>query len=221
MKISPVTHFKSNCLSIIVSILFLVFTTNNANAQDGKTLFKQNCGVCHTTTQQKLVGPGLEGITSKRKEEWLIRWIKDSQALVQSGDAEAKQAFENGGKMVMPPFASLSDDNIKAIIEFMGNPAPAAAAPAASGDVQVAAAPKDAPMSMGVKLFFAIVALIVVVIGGYIMMLKKKLKGMGYSMDTMPFKDRVSKFVDQNGRFLVIIAVLVILAVMKTCISHL
>lgn len=220
MKNNLVTYLKSHCLSVAVSLLFLVFMVNKAGAQDGKTLFKQNCGVCHTTTQQKLVGPGLEGVTNKYKEEWLVKWIKDSQALVQSGDAEAKAAFDAGGGVVMPPFATLTDDNIKAIIGFLGSPAPAAAAPAPASATQVAA-PKAAAMSSGMKLFLAIIVLAIAGVMGYIMMLKKKLNSMGYAMDTLPFKDRASKFIEQNGRFLIIVAVLVILAVMKSCISHL
>lgn len=219
MKSNPVTYLKSSCLSTIVGVLFLVFMVNKTNAQDGKTLFKQNCGVCHTTTQQKLVGPGLEGITTKRKEDWLIKWIKDSQALVQSGDAEAKQVFEDGGKMVMPPFASLSDEDVKAILSFIGNPEPAAAATTApAGETKTVV--KEAPLSTGVKLFIWAIIFVVGALVLYIYMMKRKLRSMGYAFDNVPFKDRVSKFADQNGRFLLVIAIIVILTVMKSCVSH-
>jgi len=222
MKNNLSTFFKSHCLSITVSLLFLVFMVNRANAQDGKTLFKQNCGVCHTTTQQKLVGPGLEGIGNKRSEEWLINWIKDSQAFVKSGDADAKAALDAGGGVVMPPFTQLSDGDIKAILGYISTSAEATAPAADAGSgAAVAVTPKEAPMSTGVKLFFACIILLVVVIGGYIMLLKKKLNSMGYATDTVPFKDRASKFMNQNGRFLLVIAILVILAVMKSCISNL
>lgn len=221
MKSNPVIYLKSSCLSIIVGVLFLVFMVNKTHAQDGKTLFKQSCGVCHTTTQQKLVGPGLEGITKKRKEEWLIKWIKDSQALVQSGDADAKQVFEDGGKMVMPPFANLSDADVKAILAFIDAPEPAAATAAAPAGGETVAVKKDAPLSTGVKVFIWAIILVIAAVVVYIMMMRRKLRSMGYSFDNVPLKDRVSKFSEQNGRFLLIVAIVVILAVMKTCVSHL
>lgn len=219
MKTNTVTYLKSSYLSIVIGVLFLVFMVSKTNAQDGKTLFKQSCGVCHTTTQQKLVGPGLEGITTKRKEDWLVKWIKDSQAFVKSGDADAIKAFEDGGKVAMPPFANLSDDQIKSIIAFIGAPPEVAVAAPVAGEA--VAVKKDAPLSMGVKMFICAVILILLCIIGYIMMMKRKLRSMGYSFDKKPLGDQIGHFVEQNGRFLVFIAIVIILAVMKTCISHL
>jgi len=199
----------------------LLFIATYFFSQDGKTLFKQNCGVCHTTTQQKMVGPGLEGITTKRSEEWLIKWIKDSQALVKSGDATAVEAFETGGKVVMPPFAQLSDADVKSILSFVGSPE--ATAPVASAPVgePTKVAPKSAPWSTGTKVFIGILLLTIVSAVIYLYVLKYNLRRLGYSFDTLPLKDRVAKYFEQNGRFLMFIGVIVLALVMKSCISEL
>lgn len=199
----------------------LMFIATYFFAQDGKTLFKQNCGVCHTTTQQKMVGPGLEGITTKRSEEWLIKWIKDSQALVKSGDATAVEVYEAGGKMVMPPFAQLSDADVKSILSFVGSPetgAPVASTPVGEPAKVV---PQSAPWSTGTKVFIGILLLTIVSIVIYLYVLKYNLRRLGYSFDTLPLKDRVAKYFEQNGRFLMFVGIIVLALVMKSCISEL
>ncbi len=83
----------------------------------GKKLFKANCAACHKM-EGKLVGPGLKGVTERREKEWLHAWIKDNNALRKSGDAIAKQVFEENGKMPMTPFPQLSDDDIDALLAY-------------------------------------------------------------------------------------------------------
>ena len=217
MKNTIIKFLKQQFQLALFVVSMIMFT--HANAQDGKALFKQNCGACHTTTQQKLVGPGLEGITAKRSEEWLLKWIKDSQAFVQSGDADAKAAFEAGGKMVMPPFASLSDGDIKAILSFVGNPEPAAAAPAPA-DAVAAPVKKDVEWSTGTKTLVTVLVLLTVLLAGYLYILKYNLRRLGYSFDTKPLPDRISTFFEQNGRFLMFIGIIVVASLMKSCISQ-
>jgi cytochrome c2 len=38
----------------------------------GEALFKLKCSACHKTTDQKLVGPGLYGVTKRRKASWIM-----------------------------------------------------------------------------------------------------------------------------------------------------
>lgn len=92
--------------------------TNEVIAQDGEKVFKQNCGVCHKVGGGRLVGPDLLGVTTKHSEEWLMKWTKASQALVKSGDAEAKAIFDEFNGMVMPD-QPLSDGDIKSIFAFI------------------------------------------------------------------------------------------------------
>ncbi len=95
----------------------------------GETLFKQICTACHTIGGGKLVGPDLKDIHQKRSEDWLVPWIRNSQEMVESGDADAIQIFEEYNKIPMPPNA-LSDDEIKAVLEYIKTEsAPAEKAP--------------------------------------------------------------------------------------------
>jgi cytochrome c551/c552 len=89
------------------------------NAQDGAALFKAKCTACHTVGTTRLVGPGLAGINEKRTQEWLISWIKDSKAMIESGDADAVAIFEEFNKSPMIPFADLSNEEIIAMLDFI------------------------------------------------------------------------------------------------------
>ena len=104
-------------ISLITAISLI--TTVSVEAQDGEALFKAKCSACHTVGTKKLVGPGLAGISDKRTQEWLISWIKDSQALIASGDADAIAVFEEYNKSPMIPFADLSDADVIAMLDYI------------------------------------------------------------------------------------------------------
>ena len=86
-----------------------------ASAQTaGKQLFEDECSLCHKIGGGRGRGPDLAGITDKVPEEWLIRYIKSSEALLQSGDPRVK-ANRADYKREMPD-TELSDADIKAIL---------------------------------------------------------------------------------------------------------
>lgn len=60
----------------------------------GRQIFANNCATCHTVTQKDLIGPGMQGITKRREKKWIISFIRNSQALISSGDAEAIKVFK-------------------------------------------------------------------------------------------------------------------------------
>jgi len=105
-----------NIFSVALAAVSLY--TTNVVAQDGEGTFKKTCAVCHSIGGGKLVGPDLKDVHTKRKEEWLLKFIKGSQSFIQSGDADAKAIFDEF-KMVMPD-QNLSDAEIKSIIAYIG-----------------------------------------------------------------------------------------------------
>lgn len=93
----------------------------------GKQLFDGNCAQCHAVTEEIVVGPGLKGVTSRSPgEAWLVKWIRNSQAVVASGDPYAVQVYNKFQKIPMSSFTNLTDVDIKAILSYVD----AASAPA-------------------------------------------------------------------------------------------
>jgi mono/diheme cytochrome c family protein len=97
------------------------------DAAAGETLFKANCAACHKM-DGKAVGPALRGVADKYDRDWLYKWIKNSSALIASGDALAVKLFEENNKSVMTPFPGLSETDIDNILAYTSKPKTVAAA---------------------------------------------------------------------------------------------
>lgn len=124
----------SACAFIFTVFISLSVSAQDAAAvQDGEALFKAQCASCHAV-KEKLIGPALKGIETRRPEEWLLKWIKNSSAVIKSGDEYANKLYNEYNKTQMPSFA-LKDDEIKSILAYVKveaeKPDAAAAAPAA------------------------------------------------------------------------------------------
>ncbi len=104
---------------------FFLFSISATHAQDGEAIFKQNCSACHKVGGGRLVGPDLAGVTTKRTEEWLMKWTRSSQALIKSGDADAKAIYEEYSSIMMPD-QTIPNGDIKAIYTFIAGKSEAA-----------------------------------------------------------------------------------------------
>lgn len=97
----------------------------------GKTLFNNNCAACHKL-EQKLIGPPLAQIGKRRTEEWFLKFVSNSQAFIQSGDAQAVAIYKEYNQQIMPPFSHLAQEDLKAIWAYLNSvsaAAPTAATP--------------------------------------------------------------------------------------------
>ncbi|MGL4599832.1 MAG: c-type cytochrome [Bacteroidia bacterium] len=86
---------------------------------DGKALFKVNCASCHYASSKKGTGPGLEGVLSRIPAgDWKYKWVRNSQELIQAGDAYANAIFIQYNKSMMSAFPALSDGEIDEILRY-------------------------------------------------------------------------------------------------------
>ncbi|GAB3545631.1 c-type cytochrome [Spirosoma fluminis] len=101
----------------------------------GKTLFINNCAHCHAATNEVVFSPGLAGVEIRTPgEAWLIKWICNSQAVVESGDPYAVQVFNQFNKIPMSSFPNLTNADIKAILSYTQTAS--VNVPAAEGDTK-------------------------------------------------------------------------------------
>lgn len=124
---------------LIIPIAVLLFSMSfSAKAQDGQTIFAAKCAACHSIGNGRLVGPDLKGVNAKYNSSYLVKWIKSSQSVINSGDAKAKALFLEYNSIVMPDFLDLKDTDIKAIVGYIKSQ---------SGPQQVVTAKKPQPQS--------------------------------------------------------------------------
>ncbi len=131
--VTMIHKITGKCCIALIGFLFL-FSSQPISAQpDGKVLFQNNCASCHATSDSKVIGPGLKDVEKRRTLAWLLPWIKNSQAVIKSGEATAVKLFEENNKVVMPSQA-LNDEEIKAVLAYVkaeNDKAPAVATTAA------------------------------------------------------------------------------------------
>lgn len=105
-------------ISILILLLFSSPFINSQTLEDEKNF--QQCKACHTIGGGKLVGPDLIGIRERREEVWLIKFIQNSQELIQSGDELAIQVFNENMKIPMPAH-NLTDDQVRGILAYIAS----------------------------------------------------------------------------------------------------
>jgi nitrite reductase (NO-forming) len=110
-------------------------------ALQGKLSFELKCIACHSIAGGDKVGPDLHQVTVRRKADWLERWIRNPDAMLQS-DPTAKELL---AKYKIPmPNQNATDAEIKAYIAYFkwadehlqprGTNQPQPAAPGAARD---------------------------------------------------------------------------------------
>ncbi len=103
--------------------------TGGADAVKGKELFNSNCAACHNL-DRKMTGPALRGVTGRHKKDWFYGWVKNSSALIKSGNADAVKLWEENKPSVMTSFPQLSNADIDNILAYTDEVQVAAPTPA-------------------------------------------------------------------------------------------
>ena len=165
-------------VAIITSVFSFQGFAQDANvelAAKGKTLFENNCASCHAL-DEVLVGPALRGVSGRHNQAWLLKWVKNSQALIASGDKEAIKIYEQYSKQAMTSFA-FSDEEVLSVLEYIKT-APVAVAVAAPVPGATSAAPKSDNGYINILLFvfLALIAVILIVLVLVVSLLAKLLK---------------------------------------------
>jgi cytochrome c551/c552 len=85
-------------------------------AEGGKKAFDIKCSSCHKLTDEKLVGPGWKGVTSRYQPAWIMNFITNTDEMLNK-DPKAQAQLEIC--LVRMPNQSLSDDDARNLLEFM------------------------------------------------------------------------------------------------------
>jgi len=151
-------------------------STDAAVIAQGESLFNANCKTCHRV-HQKLVGPALENVYNRAPSiEWIKAFIKNSAAVIASGDEYAVKLYNEFGKTQMTAFSGLKDDQIMAILAYIQDETkkgpPVAAAPVAAADGGGQAVPTTYLNAILIGMVIILV-LLVVILGFLVSALKR------------------------------------------------
>ena len=82
----------------------------------GKAIYEMKCSACHQLTDQRIVGPGWKGVTSRRKPEWIMNMITNVDVMLDQ-DAEAQKLLELC--LTRMPNQNVSIGDARDVVEFM------------------------------------------------------------------------------------------------------
>ena len=93
--------------------------TDEAAVAAGKQLFDTNCKTCHRV-DSRLIGPPLGGVYDRAPSiEWIQNFVRNSSAVIASGDPYAVNLFNEYNKVLMTSFSSLKNEDILNILGYI------------------------------------------------------------------------------------------------------
>jgi mono/diheme cytochrome c family protein len=113
-------------------------------SQDAAALFQVQCAACHTIGGGDGVGPDLEGVTTRRDRDWLVRWIADPAAMLADGDPIATELLAEFNNVPMPSLG-LADAEVESLVAYLEErdggaaPVPTTAPAVGTGDGDIEA----------------------------------------------------------------------------------
>jgi cytochrome c2 len=87
-----------------------------AKADAGEKIYSVKCNACHKLTDEKLVGPGWKGVTTRHTAEWIMNFATNPDAML---DKDPKAQAQLEICLVRMPNQNLSDDDARNVYEFM------------------------------------------------------------------------------------------------------
>lgn len=115
---------------------------------DGQALFEAKCGACHSTGSDRVVGPGLADVMTRRDRAWVASIIADPAPMITGGDSIAARLFAE--YQIPMPALGLSDGEVEAILVYLEG-----LSESAEADEESASTPEepvtDAPPSVAVS----------------------------------------------------------------------
>ena len=94
----------------------LATTLDQAMATEGQKVADVKCTSCHKITDEKLVGPGWNGVTSRHQPEWIMNFITNPDPMI-TKDPKLQAQLEIC--LVRMPNQGLNDTEARNILEYM------------------------------------------------------------------------------------------------------
>ena len=197
-------------LTIVLAVAFTLPTfAQEPDIDKGKSLFNMNCAACHKLNK-RAVGPALAGVSQKYEKDWLYAWIKNSMAMVKSGDPQAVAIYEEYNKSVMTAFPQLSNEDIDNILAYTDYTPPAPATPAAVATT-VASGTDDTTSTLLLGVLVLVLVVLVVMLFLVTQTLRKIAIANGIEVETSKPKRKPLWEVYINNSFLVFSTVIFLL----------
>ena len=107
---------RARCLALCGILLLFA---HPVIAQDSAGYFQANCASCHTVGGGPLVGPDLQNLEQRKYRDWMVKFLANPQAVIDSGDPYAKKMLAESNGVVMPPVSGLDHEQTEALLDWI------------------------------------------------------------------------------------------------------
>lgn len=184
--------------------------TSGGDAAAGKELFNANCAACHKL-YNRAVGPALYDVTSRHDRQWLYSWIKNNKELIDAGDSEALEIFNEFNQTNMPAFPQFSNADIDDILAYTDTPKPE---PSAAAAAQGAPGAGGGGSGISSDIILGVLAVVLLMLVAILFLVNNTLtrfaKVQGVELPVKPKRTPVWKAFAQN-QFLVLVTTIFLL----------
>jgi len=94
----------------------LAATLEQSMATEGEKIAGVKCTSCHKPTDEKLVGPGWKGVTSRHQPQWIMNFITNPDPMI-TKDPKMQAQLEIC--LVRMPNQGLNDTEARSVLEYM------------------------------------------------------------------------------------------------------
>ncbi len=155
-------------LSVVACLLFSTSMVFAQSADAGKDLFRNLCASCHNRNMtQAMTGPALGGVQERwadYPEEDLYAWIRNSQALVETGHPRAVEVYNEFNQQLMTAFPTLTDEDVASLLLYIDGvfTGTYGATASAGGDAAGPQAAEDEGLLGGNLVYIVVIAFLVI-----------------------------------------------------------
>ncbi len=110
---------RRRLLNFVVLCGALFFLPQRASCQDTPDYFRQNCISCHTIGGGRLTGPDLKDVTQRQDRQWLIKFLMNPKAMIDSGDPYAKKILEASRNVPMPTPPGITPERAENLLDLI------------------------------------------------------------------------------------------------------
>ncbi len=99
-------------------ILAVVLFPAPSRGQDSPDFFRANCMNCHTIGGGRLSGPDLKNVSDRKDREWLIDFMMNPKAVIDSGDPYAAKLLEEY-RAPMPALPGMTRERCENLLDLI------------------------------------------------------------------------------------------------------
>ena len=101
------------------TVCALLAASSGVLAQETADFFRQNCISCHTIGGGRLTGPDLKDVSLRQERDWLVRFLLNPRAVIDSGDPYAQQLLAESRQTVMPAVAGMTEERAENLLDLI------------------------------------------------------------------------------------------------------